>query len=68
MHGFSDRVLQLVRENETVIEAVLFFVALVESVIFTSMFVPSTLILVGIGVIEGTAAGPLLPLIVRNLR
>ncbi|MEZ5855176.1 MAG: DedA family protein [Hyphomicrobiaceae bacterium] len=61
--GFVDLVLQLVRENETLIEVILFSVALVESVIFTSMFVPSTLILVGIGVIEGTAAGPLLQLV-----
>ncbi len=61
--GFADRILQFVRENETLIEVILFAVALVESVIFSSMFVPSTLILVGIGAIEGAAAGPLLPLV-----
>lgn len=58
--------LQFVRENETFIEVALFVFAFAESIIFASMFVPSTPIFIGIGALEGAAHGPLVPLIIAG--
>lgn len=55
-----------VRENETSIEIALFVFAFAESIIFASVFVPSTPIFIGIGALEGAAEGPLMPLIVAG--
>ncbi|MDX2257508.1 MAG: DedA family protein [Hyphomicrobiaceae bacterium] len=59
-------VLRLVRENETFIEVALFVFAFAESIIFASVFVPSTLIFIGIGALEGAANGALFPLVVAG--
>jgi len=58
--------LVFVRENETSIELALFAFAFAESIIFASVFVPSTPIFIGIGALEGAADGPLIPLIVAG--
>ncbi len=58
--------LQFVREHETLIEVSLFVFAFAESIIFASMFVPSTLIFIAIGALEGAAQGPLLPLVIAG--
>lgn len=58
--------LEFVRENETSIEIALFIFAFAESIIFASVFVPSTPIFIGIGALEGAAEGPLFPLIVAG--
>ncbi len=58
--------LQLVRENETFIEVALFAFAFAESIIFVSVFVPSTAIFIGVGALEGAAEGPLVPLIIAG--
>jgi len=55
--------LSFVRESETLIEVALFSCAFAESIIFASVFVPSTLIFIAIGALEGAADGALLPLV-----
>ncbi|MDX2290454.1 MAG: DedA family protein [Hyphomicrobiaceae bacterium] len=59
-------VLRFVRENETFIEVALFLFAFAESIIFASVFVPSTLIFIAIGALEGAANGALFPLVVAG--
>ena len=59
-------VLGFVRENETFIEVALFAFAFAESIIFASVFVPSTLIFIAIGALEGAEDGALLPLVVAG--
>lgn len=58
--------LDFVRENETLIEVALFVFAFAESIIFASIFVPSTPIFIGVGALEGAAQGPLIPLIIAG--
>lgn len=58
--------LEFVRANETSIEIALFVFAFAESIIFASVFVPSTPIFIGIGALEGAAEGPLVPLIIAG--
>ncbi|MEQ8823073.1 MAG: DedA family protein [Filomicrobium sp.] len=58
--------LNFVRENETWIEIALFFFAFAESIIFASVFVPSTPLFIAIGALEGAAEGPLVPLIIAG--
>lgn len=59
-------VLRFVRENDTLIEVTLFVLAFAESIIFASIFVPSTLIFIAIGALEGAADGALFPLVVAG--
>ncbi|MDX2203326.1 MAG: DedA family protein [Hyphomicrobiaceae bacterium] len=59
-------VLRLVRENETWLEVALFAFAFAESIIFASVFVPSTLIFIAIGALEGAANGALFLLVVAG--
>ena len=59
-------VLVFVRENEALIEIFLFLFAFAESIIIASAFVPSTFIFIGIGALEGAAAGPLVPLVIAG--
>ncbi|MEZ5816990.1 MAG: DedA family protein [Hyphomicrobiaceae bacterium] len=61
--GLVEQVLSFVRDHDALIEIVLFLLAFAESIVLTSVFVPSTLLLVAIGALEGAAAGPLLPLV-----
>lgn len=58
--------LKFVRENETFIEVALFGCAFAESIIFASVFVPSTPIFIAIGALEGAAKGALFPLVVAG--
>lgn len=58
--------LTFIREHETVIEVILFVLAFAESIIFASVFVPSSAIFIGIGALEGAAQGPLIPLIIAG--
>lgn len=66
LHSWWQAALQLVRENETFIEVALFAFAFAESIIFASVFVPSTPIFIGVGALEGAAEGPLVPLIIAG--
>ncbi|MFZ4809137.1 MAG: DedA family protein [Hyphomicrobiaceae bacterium] len=59
-------VLILVRENEKFLEFALFAFAFAESILFASVFVPSTLIFIAIGALEGAADGPLFSLVVAG--
>ena len=58
--------IEIVRENETFIEVALFVFAFAESILFASVFVPSTPIFIGVGALEGAAEGPLVPLIIAG--
>lgn len=64
--SYWTEILRLVRENEMIIEAALFALAFAESIIFVSVFVPSTLIFITIGALEGAAEGPLFPLVIAG--
>jgi len=59
-------VLNFIRENDKYIEIALFVFAFAESIIFASVFVPSTLIFIAIGALEGAAEGPLFSLVVAG--
>src|SRR6056297_511335 len=59
------QVLDFVRNNGDLLGLLLFFMAMAESIIIASAFVPSSVIFVGIGALEG-AAGPLLSLVIAG--
>jgi membrane protein DedA with SNARE-associated domain len=58
--------LAFARENEAFIEISLFVLAFAESIIVASAFVPTTLIFLAIGALEGAANGPLLPMVLAG--
>lgn len=58
--------LRFVREHETLIELMLFTLAFAESIVLVSVFVPSTLIFIAIGALEGAANGALIPLVMAG--
>jgi membrane protein DedA with SNARE-associated domain len=57
---------RLLRENQTLVEVALFVLAFAESIVVVSIFVPSTLIFIAIGALEGAAGGVLAPLVIAG--
>ncbi|MDX2306682.1 MAG: DedA family protein [Hyphomicrobium sp.] len=55
--------LAFMRDNAVWLEGILFILALAESIIVASVFIPSSLIFVTVGALEGAAQGPLIPLV-----
>lgn len=64
--GWWRSAIDFVRDNEAFIELALFVFAFAESIIVASAFVPSTLIFITIGALEGAADGPLVPLVLAG--
>jgi membrane protein DedA with SNARE-associated domain len=60
------RTLTFVRENETLIEVVLFVLAFCESIVLFSFFIPASLLFLGIGALQGAGGGDLLPLVLAG--
>jgi len=58
--------LTFMREYNELIEVIVFLLAFAESIIFASVFVPSSIIFVAVGALEGAAGGPLLSLVVAG--
>lgn len=65
MQEYTDLVVQFVREHEAWAAPIAFLLAFAESLAFISLFVPSTVILVGIGALIGASGGvALLPVVI----
>ena len=58
--------LRFVRENETLVEAVLFILAFGESIVLFSFFIPASLLFLAIGGLHGASGGNLLPLLLAG--
>lgn len=65
-HGLWEQLLTFMREYDELIEVIMFFLAFAESIIFASVFVPSSVIFVAVGALEGAANGPLLAIIIAG--
>lgn len=61
-----DATLRFVRENEALVEAVLFFLAFGESIVLFSFFIPASILFLAIGGLHGASGGSLLPLLVAG--
>lgn len=61
-----EEIARLLRENQTLVEVALFVLAFAESIVVVSIFVPSTLIFIAIGALEGAAGGVLAPLVIAG--
>ncbi len=66
MDEYWQDLLAFMRENEVLIEIILFFLAFAESIVVASAFVPASVIFVAVGALEGAAGGPLLPLVIAG--
>ncbi len=66
MDEYWQALLAFMRENEVLIEVVLFVLAFAESIAVASAFVPSSIIFVAVGALEGAAGGPLVPLVIAG--
>jgi|LNFM01.2.fsa_nt_gb membrane protein DedA with SNARE-associated domain len=58
--------LRFVRENEALVEAVLFGLAFGESIVLFSFFIPASLLFLAIGGLHGASGGDLLPLVIAG--
>ena len=65
-HDMWDKLLQFMRDYDELIEVIIFLLAFAESIIFASVFVPSSVIFVAVGALEGAANGPLFAMIVAG--
>ena len=65
-HDVWEDLLAFMRNNDELIEVIMFCLAFAESIIFASMFVPSSVIFVAVGALEGAANGPLLAIIIAG--
>ena len=65
-HAIWEQLLNFMRDYEELIEIIMFFLAFAESIIFASMFVPSSVIFVAVGALEGAANGPLISIILAG--
>ena len=61
-----ERLLAFMREYDQLIEVIVFVLAFAESIIFASVFVPSSVIFVAVGALEGAANGPLASLVIAG--
>lgn len=66
MAPFWEQLLAFMREYDDLIEVAIFLLAFAESIIFASVFVPSSIIFVAVGALEGAANGPLFAMIVAG--
>lgn len=58
--------LAYLRKNEALVEVALFALGFLESFVFTSIFVPASLLFIAIGVMHGAAGGEFLPLLLSG--
>lgn len=61
-----EQTLQFVRDNDTLIEAVLFLLAFGESIVLFSFFIPASVLFLAIGGLIGATGGDLLPLVLAG--
>ena len=64
--GWIAATLQFVRENETLIEVILFLLAFGESIVLFSFFIPASVLFLGIGGLHAASGGDILPLILAG--
>ncbi|MEM7749138.1 MAG: DedA family protein [Pseudomonadota bacterium] len=65
-HEIWQQLLTFMREYDELIEVIMFILAFAESIIFASVFVPSSVIFVAVGALEGAANGPLVTIIIAG--
>jgi len=61
-----DTAVEFVRQNEQLIEVVLFGLGFAESLVFVSFFVPASALFLAIAALEGAAGNPLLPILLAG--
>ena len=59
-------VLDFVRENEVVIEVIVFVLGFAESLVFVSFFVPASVLFLGVAALHAAGDGPFLPLLLAG--
>lgn len=66
MEPWVERMLRLVRENETLIEIILFLLAFGEFIVLFSFFIPASVLFLAIGGLHGASGGALWPLVLAG--
>lgn len=61
-----DAAVEFTRQNEPLIEAILFALGFFESLVFVSFFVPASALFLAIAALEGAAGNPLLPIVLAG--
>jgi len=61
-----DTAVEFARQNEQLIEVVLFGLGFAESLVFVSFFVPASAMFLAIAALEGAAGNPLLPILLAG--
>jgi membrane protein DedA with SNARE-associated domain len=64
--NWTDGVLELVRDNSSLIEIVLFVLGFAESIVFFSFFIPASVLFLAIGGLHAASGGALWPLILAG--
>jgi membrane protein DedA with SNARE-associated domain len=64
--GWIGVVLEFVRENNRLVEIVLFLLGFAESIVLLSFFVPASVLFLGIGGLQAASGGEILPLVVAG--
>lgn len=65
-HSWWNTAVNFARENEQLIELILFALGFAESLVFVSFLVPASALFLGIAALEGAAGNPLLPIILAG--
>lgn len=64
--GFIASILEFTRNNEKLIEAVIFLLAFGESIVLFSFFIPASALFLAIGALQAASGGELWPLLVAG--
>ena len=64
--GFWQTVFEFVRENEVLVEVIVFILGFAESLVFVSFFVPASVLFLAIAGLHSAVDGPFLPLLVAG--
>lgn len=62
--GTWDALLAFVRDNEQLIEIVIFFLGFAESLVFVSFFVPASVLFLAIAALQSASDAPIMPLVI----
>ena len=58
--------LNFARNNETLIEIILFSLGFAESLVVISIFIPASALFIGIAALEGAAGNPIIPIVLAG--
>lgn len=64
--GWAAALIQFVQDNRRLVEVVLFLLAMGESIVLVSFFIPASLLFLAIGGLHAAAGGEIVPLIIAG--